>query len=210
MRVITAPPYYPAWRVREDYRNAYHIQRAKGKATIYRCPLYVPAKPTGLKRMLHLFSFMLTSLPVLIGQAFWKPDVVFTIEPTFFCAPFALLLAAACGSASWLHVQDFEVDAAFDLGLLPAQGPIHDLALALEDPMTRAFTRVSSISLKMVERAQSKGVDPERTVLFPNWVNVDEIATAASGCSQQLSPGAWSRGQDHSALLRKHGRQTGA
>jgi colanic acid biosynthesis glycosyl transferase WcaI len=175
VRVVTAPPYYPAWRVREDYRNAYRIQRAKGKATVYRCPLYVPAKPTGIKRMLHLTSFMLTSLPILIRQVFWKPDIVFTVEPTFFCAPVALLVAAAAGSASWLHVQDFEVDAAFDLGLLPAQGPVHDLALALEGPITRAFTRVSSISTKMVERAQAKGVAPSQTVLFPNWVNVDEI-----------------------------------
>jgi len=119
---------------------------------------------------------MFTSLPILIRQAFWKPDIVFTVEPTFFCAPIALLVAAAAGAASWLHVQDFEVDAAFDLGLLPAQGPIHDLALSIEGPVTRAFTRVSSISTKMVERAQVKGVEPEKTVLFPNWVNVDEIA----------------------------------
>jgi colanic acid biosynthesis glycosyl transferase WcaI len=175
VHVVTAPPYYPAWRVRDDYRNAYRIQRARGKATIYRCPLYVPAKPTGLKRMAHLASFMLSSLPILLRQAFWTPDVVFTVEPTFFCAPVALLIAMATDAASWLHVQDFEVDAAFDLGLLPAQGPIHDFALALERPFTQAFTRVSSISIKMVERAQSKGVLPADTILFPNWVNVDEI-----------------------------------
>jgi colanic acid biosynthesis glycosyl transferase WcaI len=176
VHVVTAPPYYPAWKVREDYRNAYRIQRAPNKATVYRCPLYVPSKPTGLKRMVHLCSFMVASLPILIRQAIWKPDVVFTVEPTFFCAPVSLLVAAAAGAASWLHVQDFEVDAAFDLGLLPAEGPVHDLALAIEGPVTRAFTRVSSISTKMVERAQVKGVDPQRTVLFPNWVNVDEIA----------------------------------
>lgn len=181
VRVVTAPPYYPAWKVREDYRNAYRIQRAPNKATVYRCPLYVPERPTGLKRMVHLASFMLSSLPILIRQMFWKPEIVFTVEPTFFCAPISLLVAAASGAASWLHVQDFEVDAAFDLGLLPAKGPVHDLALAIEAPLTRAFTRVSSISVKMVERAQSKGVQPEHTVLFPNWVNVDEIAPIAPG-----------------------------
>ena len=175
VRVVTAPPYYPAWKVREDYKNSYQIQSSQNEATVYRCPLYVPSSPTGLKRVLHLSSFMLTSLPVLIRQTFWRPDIVFTVEPTFFCAPVALVLAAASGAASWLHVQDFEVDAAFDLGLLPAQGPIHDLALALEGPITRAFTCVSSISTKMIERVQFKGVDPKRTVLFPNWVNVDEI-----------------------------------
>lgn len=181
VRVVTAPPYYPAWKVREDYRNAYRIQRAKGKATVYRCPLYVPAKPTGLKRMAHLASFMLSSLPVLLWQVFWKPDIVFTVEPTFFCTPVALLVAATTGAASWLHVQDFEVDAAFDLGLLPAQGPIHDLALALEEPIIKAFSRVSSISTKMVERAHAKGVDSSRTILFPNWVNVDEITPQPIG-----------------------------
>jgi len=131
--------------------------------------------------MMHLISFMLSSLPVLIRQAFWQPDIVFTVEPTFFCAPVALLVAVAAASASWLHVQDFEVDAAFDLGLLPAEGTIRDMALALEKPITRAFDHVSSISTKMVERAQAKGVSPSQTTLFPNWVNVDEIYPQVPG-----------------------------
>jgi colanic acid biosynthesis glycosyl transferase WcaI len=181
VRVVTTPPYYPAWRVREDYRNGYRIERVNGNATIYRCPLYVPEKPTGLKRMIHLFSFMLSSLPVLVRQVSWQPEIVFTVEPTFFCAPVALLMASAAGSASWLHVQDFEVDAAFDLGLLPAKGLLHDLALALEAPITRAFSRVSSISTRMVERAQAKGVPIERTMLFPNWVDVDQICPQPEG-----------------------------
>jgi colanic acid biosynthesis glycosyl transferase WcaI len=106
---------------------------------------------------------------------FWQPQIVFTVEPTFFSAPVALLIAQATGAASWLHVQDFEVDAAFDLGLLPAKGPIHALALFLEESFTRAFTRVSSISTRMVERALTKGVPADRTILFPNWVDIDAV-----------------------------------
>jgi colanic acid biosynthesis glycosyl transferase WcaI len=176
VRVVTAPPYYPAWSVREDYRGKlYRTERVAGKPIVYRTPLYVPARPTGLKRMAHLFSFMLGSVPVMVRQAFWEPEVVFTVEPTFFCAPLALLIAKAAGAGSWLHVQDFEVDAAFDLGLLPAEGPVHALALGLEKIFTRAFARVSSISFKMVERALTKGVPAEHTVLFPNWVDVDAV-----------------------------------
>jgi colanic acid biosynthesis glycosyl transferase WcaI len=118
---------------------------------------------------------MLGSLPVMLRQCFWKPDVVFTVEPTFFCAPLALLVAQATGAASWLHVQDFEIDAAFDLGLLPAEGPVHSLALGLERAFTGAFTRVSSISQKMVERAETKGVSADRITLFPNWVDIDSV-----------------------------------
>lgn len=175
VRVVTAPPYYPAWVVRADYKNAYSTQRISGQPVVFRCPLYVPAKPSGLKRMAHLFSFMLSSIPVMLRQIWWQPDLVFTVEPTFFGAPLALLVARASGAASWLHVQDFEVDAAFDLGLLPAQGPIHALALGLEKFFTRAFTRVSSISTKMLERTLTKGIPAEHTILFPNWVDVDSI-----------------------------------
>ena len=176
VRVVTAPPYYPAWSIREDYRGKpYRTERGAGEPMIFRTPLYVPAKPTGLKRVAHLASFMLGSLPVMLGQAFWQPEVVFTVEPTFFCAPVALLVAKATGAASWLHVQDFEVDAAFDLGLLPARGLLHDVALGLERIFTQAFTWVSSISGKMVERAMAKGLPADRVALFPNWVDIEAV-----------------------------------
>jgi colanic acid biosynthesis glycosyl transferase WcaI len=176
VRVVTAPPYYPAWSIREDYRGKlYRTEKHAGEPLVYRTPLYVPAKPTGIKRMVHLFSFMIGSLPVMLRQCFWNPDIVFTVEPTFFGAPLALLVARATGAESWLHVQDFEVDAAFDLGLLPANGPVQFFALELESFFTRAFTRVSSISHKMVERAEAKGVPPQQVVLFPNWVDVDSV-----------------------------------
>jgi len=176
VRVVTAPPYYPAWRIREDYRGAwYRTERIAGQPVVYRTPLYVPQRPNGAKRIAHLVSFMLGSLPVMLRQMFWQPQVVFTVEPTFFCAPLTLFAAKCAGAVCWLHVQDFEVDAAFDLGLLPAEGPIHDAALRIENFFTYAFDRVSGISSKMVERAHSKGVPADRTVLFPNWVDVDTI-----------------------------------
>jgi colanic acid biosynthesis glycosyl transferase WcaI len=176
VRVVTAPPYYPAWHVRDDYRGAwYRTERVPGQPVVYRTPLYVPDRPTGIKRIVHLVSFMLGSLPVMLRQMFWQPQVVFTVEPTFFCVPTTLFVGKSAGAACWLHVQDFEVDAAFELGLLPAQGPIHDAALRTENFFTYAFDRVSGISSMMVDRARAKGIPPERTILFPNWVEVESI-----------------------------------
>jgi colanic acid biosynthesis glycosyl transferase WcaI len=176
VRVVTAPPYYPAWRIRDDYRGTrYRTERVPGQPIVCRTPLYVPERPTGLKRMAHLCSFMLGSIPVMLREMFRQPQVVFTIEPTFFGAPLALFVGKTTGAACWLHVQDFEVDAAFDLGLLPAEGAVHDLALRLESFFTLAFDRVSSISAKMVERTCAKGIPADRAVLFPNWVDVDTI-----------------------------------
>jgi len=174
--VVTAPPYYPAWRVREDYRSSsYRVEKTPGKATVFRVPLWVPERPTGVKRVLHLASFMLSSLPAMLLQPLFQPDVVWTVEPTFFSAPIALGVARFCGAKAWLHVQDFEIDAAFDLGLLPADGIVHRMALGLELLFTRGFDRVSSISPRMVERALTKEVEPQHALLFPNWVDVEAV-----------------------------------
>ena len=179
VRVVTAPPYYPAWKIRDDYRGRrYRTERPMPGLTVYRTPLYVPERPTGVKRMVHLASFMVGSIPTMLRQLAWQPDVLWTVEPTFFGAPLALLIAGATDTPAWLHVQDYEVDAAFDLGLLPAEGPVHALALWLERLFTRGFRVVSSISAKMVERAESKGVPADRVVLFPNWVDVEAIRPA--------------------------------
>ena len=76
VRVVTAPPYYPAWAVSPGYSGrAWRTERWQG-VTVLRCPLWVPRKPSGLKRLLHLASFAASSLPVLLAQALWRPQVV--------------------------------------------------------------------------------------------------------------------------------------
>ena len=45
--------------------------------------------------------------------------------------------------------------------------------------MLRRFDRVSSISARMLERLQLKGVQPGRVVHFPNWVDVNAISPSA-------------------------------
>lgn len=197
VRVITAPPYYPAWRISDAYRGRGYIREGGGpkgdgvgEPLVYRCPLYVPEKVTGLKRVRHLFSFALSSLPVVMREVLASragaPDVIWTVEPTFFCAPFALLASRLSHTPAWLHVQDFEVDAAFDLGMLPSKGPVHTLAMLLESTFSRAFQRVSSISVRMVERSLTKSVPPERIVLFPNWVDIDLVKPQPVGAPNRF------------------------
>ena len=181
VRVVTAPPYYPAWRIDERYSGRrYRVEGAHTKSipTVYRCPLWVPSQPRGVTRLLHLSSFALSSAPVMAMQALWKPEIIFAVEPTFFAAPMALLSAAVSGAASWLHVQDFEVDAAFDLGLLPSDGPVHAFARRFEEFCTGCFSRVSSISTKMVDRITAKGQTRNSVVLFPNWSDVEAVRPA--------------------------------
>jgi colanic acid biosynthesis glycosyl transferase WcaI len=172
VRVITAPPYFPQWRA---IGNRYRRERL-GAVEVQRCPLWVPARPNGLTRLLHLASFALSSLPPLLAQRSWRPEVVITVAPAFFCAPGALLLGRLCGgrSRSWLHIQDFELDAAFELGMLKGAW-IRALAEGWERRTLRRFDRVSTISTAMRQRAIQKGVETGRAVLLPNWVDLEAI-----------------------------------
>lgn len=170
VRVITAPPYYPAWKIDPEYKKYFWSRERYRSVLIWRCPIWVPAKPTGISRILHLFSFALTSLPVTIAQIFWRPNVIVTIEPPIFSAPAALGAAYLCGVKSVLHIQDYEVDAAFDLGLLRGER-LKKWVLKFEKYLLKSFDLVSTISSRMVDRALSKGLIAANVYLFPNWAD---------------------------------------
>ena len=175
VRVVTAPPYYPAWRIGEGYSAWRYRHEVLTGIDVWRCPLWVPVEQSGLKRVLHLASFALGSLPVVLWQGLrWRPDVVWVAEPAFFSVVGAWLAARLGGAKAWLHVQDFEIDAAFDLGLLSASWLRRGVA-TLERGIMRRFDRVSTISERMLEQLAVKGVDAPRCFFFPNWVDTEEI-----------------------------------
>lgn len=205
VRVVTAPPYYPYWKVSEGYSASWYrresdcIARAalpslnderngEGALVVYRCPLWVPDRPSGLKRLIHLATFAVSSLPAMLRQVFWRPDVVWVVAPAFFSAPGAWLTARLCGAPVWLHVQDYEVDAAFDLGLLKGAW-LKKLVLGVERWLFQRFDVVSTISHRMLDRARAKGVAPGQTRLFPNWVDISAIKPGQSGAAYRAELG---------------------
>jgi colanic acid biosynthesis glycosyl transferase WcaI len=171
VRVVCAPPYYPAWRLGAfDAWPRYRREYWHG-VDVWRAPLWVPRQPGGARRLLHLASFALSSLPVVLRQAAWRPQVVITVAPALFCAPAGWLTARLAGGKAWLHVQDFEVDVAFGMGLLRG-GRLRRFVEVAERALLRRFDRVSSIGRRMCERLVEKGVAPERVRPLPNWVDV--------------------------------------
>ncbi|MFN9692287.1 MAG: WcaI family glycosyltransferase [Synechococcaceae cyanobacterium] len=178
VRAICAPPYFPDWQVglgREAGLNRWRLEQREG-VRVRRCPLWVPRRPSGLTRLLHLASFALSSLPPLLNQLRWRPDVVFCVAPAFFCTPGALLLRQLSGPScrAWLHIQDFELDAAFSLGMLRG-GWLRGLAESWEAGRLRDFDVVSSLGPAMLNRLRAKGVAEERIELLPNWVDLAAI-----------------------------------
>jgi len=182
VRVITTPPYYPHWRVQPGYRGWGYKREDWLGVRVYRCPLWLPPVPaargrriSGAQRVLHLVSFALSSLPVALAQLGWRPQRVIVLAPSLFNAPLALLVARLARAKAWLHIQDFELDAAMRLEMLPGLGRLLHWGLRAESWLYRGFDRVSTISQRMLQQLGAKGVPPERCALFPNWVDTRQI-----------------------------------
>lgn len=172
--VVTAPPYYPAWEVPAAYRGAWRTEDLNG-VLLVRAPIYVPKKPRGVTRLLHHLSFAATSLPSAVWCALTKrPDVVLTVAPSLMSAPAAMIAAKLSGARSWLHIQDFEVDAAFELGMLKGEGA-RRWAERLEWALLSGFDRVSTISASMRRLLLRKRVSESAALELRNWVDVDTV-----------------------------------
>lgn len=171
VRVICAAPYYPEWECHADYSNKVYQSEESGHTHVTRCPHFIPRNPNTIRRLLHLISFALSSAIPLFFSCWRKPRVLMVVQPTLFCTPLALLFCKLFGIKSLLHVQDFELDAMFGLSMTKSgsQGALAKLAFRVERFILRSFDAVSTISHSMMAKAQSKGVDPERILFFPNW-----------------------------------------
>jgi len=172
VRVVAPPPYYPQWKIKSPYRSwRYAIERG-GKVLVRRCPIWIPRRPGGLGRIAYAASFAIASLPVMLYEALRGADLVIVLEPSLFNSPVALMAARIAGAMAWLHIQDFEVDLAYDLGQI-RRG--RGLAGKIESWVMRRFDVVSSISQRMLEKVRAKGVPADSLCHLPNTVNLEEI-----------------------------------
>jgi colanic acid biosynthesis glycosyl transferase WcaI len=177
---IVAPPYYPEWLVHKGYSGLSYQNSIVQGVKVTRCPLYVPKKVTTIKRLLHLTSFALSSGLALLSKVFSKPDVLFLVQPTLFCAPAALLYCRLTGAKAVMHIQDYEVDALFGLGMM-GNGKAASFAKKIEKWLMSKFDAISTISYSMIENAKNKGIADDKIIYFPNWSDTDFVTPQSDG-----------------------------
>lgn len=173
--VVTTRPYYPGWTRTPGLRGWTWERETWRGCRIVRCPLYVPKRPSGARRLVHFLSYAVSSLPGALiatrGRAF---DFVGTIAPTLAVAPLALTLARAQGAKSWLHVQDLEIEAALELQIVTNRRLV-TAAQRAERSLLRRFDLVSTISPNMQRALESKGVVGARLRQCPNWIDTAQV-----------------------------------
>ena len=174
--VIAGKPYYPQWRSHENFSGGGWRHSVEQGVIITRCPHYIPTTPSGLKRILHLASFAATAaIPALrAARAVHKPDVVICIAPALLSVPVAWMMARLSGAKLWVHIQDFEVEAAFATGLVGEGGMVSRLARVVENTLLGLADRISSISPQMCAKLLEKGLPAAKVVEVRNWANAPE------------------------------------
>ena len=201
VEAIVAKPYYPQWRTADGYAGGGWRHADEAGVTLTRCPIYVPSNPSGLRRIVHLASFAAAALPFALRAALRpraeRPQLVVAIAPALLSVVTAWLAARLAGAKLWIHVQDFEVEAALATGLMQDGSLPARLARWLEARLLRLGDRVSTISPQMCTKLVAKGIAPERVFEMRNWADARFAPDPAGAMALRRE---WGLGQQVVAL----------
>jgi colanic acid biosynthesis glycosyl transferase WcaI len=172
--MITGFPYYPNWKVQEPYHGRWYKKEKMfaENLTLYRCPLYVPANPSGLKRLIHEGLFFVSAGFIVFKMLFQKKhDVIFAVAPPFHLAILALFYRFFKGGRIVYHVQDLQIEAAKELKMLKPW--MFDMLFGIEKFILRKMDYVSTISEGMMVKVKDKAFG--KLMFFPNWVDTENF-----------------------------------
>lgn len=173
VNVVTAFPYYPQWKIAQAYQDQpdYILEKHNG-AKLYRYKQYVPENPTFLKRILHILSFTKGSFFNL--RKIKQTDLVISIIPFTSSAWLAGYHARSHKAKSWIHIQDFEFDAALQSGLSSGGKKfIFKFLFSLEKRILNKANVISTISHNMIAKLESK--TSQSHYYLPNWIDENQV-----------------------------------
>ncbi len=172
VRVVTAMPNYPQRRIYDEYKGKLYMTEKKKGVAVQRNYVWIRPHPGLLDRIMLDASFVLISLVHALKGL--RPDVILlTVPPLPVAVPAAML--------GWLHrcpvilnLQDILPEAAVHTGLLTNKRMIR-IFEGLEKFAYWSATKISVISEGFVDNLVGKGVQENKIVLIPNWVDVNFI-----------------------------------
>jgi colanic acid biosynthesis glycosyl transferase WcaI len=185
--ICTAYPYYPEWRIRDDYSGRWFSREERNGVQIFRAPLYVPRKATALRRVLHEASFIASSSLSAFRRR--RPDILYVVSAPLGLAASAYLLSRCWHVPYVLYVSDMQPDAAGELKMLP--GPVMRCLYGLERFAYRHAAIVATLTGGMRRRIISKGVPPEKVVVFSHCAepSLFDVPARGGGAAFRLTHG---------------------
>ena len=170
--VITAFPYYPKWEIDPEYKKKPTFYYEKlNDIDVYRYKQYVPKNPTFFKRIIHLLDFTFGSFRNLYKIK--ECDVVISVVPFTTSVLLGYIQKKRFKSKLWIHIQDFEFDAALQTGVGKKKNIIFSLLFRVEKWLFSKSDIASTISQSMLNRLSEKTKSDQ--FFLPNWVDENQI-----------------------------------
>ena len=170
--VVTAFPYYPQWEIIEKYKKKPRFfQEYIGQIKLLRYKQYVPKKPSFFKRILHIIDFTIGSFVNLFKIK--ECDLVIVVIPFTASAALGWIQKIRFSSKLWIHIQDFEFDAAQHSAGSLKPNFIFSLLFRLESWLFGRSNIVSTISHSMIDKLSQKSKTPH--FYLPNWFDPNHI-----------------------------------
>ncbi len=170
--VVTAFPYYPQWEIYKDYKSKpLFYKESIGSTTLLRYRQYVPKTPTFFKRIVHLLDFTCGSFVNLFKIK--NCDLVIAVVPFTSSAFLGWIQKIRFNAKLWVHIQDFEFDAALQTGVSKRANPFFSILFKIESWIFNRATIGSTISHSMLDKLSQK--TKHSTFYLPNWIDQNTI-----------------------------------
>lgn len=185
--VIAGFPYYPQWKIWDDYRKKglYDIENYKC-IKILRFRQYVPQQPNLLKRIIHVLSFTFGNLFNVFRAG--KQDIVIAVVPFLTSVVLAKIHNVLFGSKTWTHIQDFEIEA-YNNSILNRNKPFMlKIFERIEKFLYSKSDRISTISRQMINSLIGK--NERKPYFFPNFIDIKEYESPEDNYHSYFEQGA--------------------
>ncbi len=165
MTVITALPFYPEWRIKNENRSQCRETEEINKVKVKRCNIYVPLKINTVTRMLHEMSF--------IWNVFWKViqehkyDVVILVSPPLTLGLIGIFLKKLWKTKIIFNVKDLVPDAAIELHMLHNRIFIN-IMYFIEKTIYHKSDAIASLGHGILKRIENKGISREKLFYLPD------------------------------------------
>jgi colanic acid biosynthesis glycosyl transferase WcaI len=191
VKVVTAFPYYPGWKVLEGYRGSRYRREIVNGVVVHRVWHFVPGQPSRLwQRLAHDLSF--TASAFLVGLFSGKCDVVYCCCPPPTLGLAAYLLSKIKGVRFVVKLADLASDAALATGIM-RDGLAIRLARRLEAFVYGRAESVVCLCQGFIERLSERAVPRQKLPLIPDWGDTERIRPLQSSsrfrAEHAISPG---------------------
>jgi colanic acid biosynthesis glycosyl transferase WcaI len=170
--IITGVPYYPQWKIYSNYSDSsLFVNEIINGVNVYRFKQYTPQKPTFFSRVLQMGHFFFGSL--INCFKIKKTDAVIVVMPFTLSIVLGWILKLLRGGILWVHIQDFEFDAALSVKSSSKIKFVSKILFKIEKIILQKADFVSTISKSMLQKLAEKRIVSQ--LYFPNWIDHSKI-----------------------------------